>query len=121
MDFEQRAFREVRDIAVAQYDLLDEHTVRTEEQNCLFDAFIISHQGEFGTINPFRLGRTSMVYVEWNEINTGFGESAFLLRTLAGILNVKFTEQGSLFFMEENLFVASSISSYRLVVLGSTF
>ena len=92
MDFEQLAFEEVRDIALAQYDLLDEHTVKTEKQNCLSDVFKISHQGEFGIINSFRLGRTSMVHVEWNEINTGFGESAFLLQTLADILNAKFTE-----------------------------
>ena len=49
------------------------------------DAFFIWHEGPFGTINGFRLGRLPQVSraVEWSEINAAWGQAAFLLSTVA--------------------------------------
>ena len=48
-------------------------------------AFYIWHEGPFGTINNFRLGRLPRLArpVEWSEINAAWGQAAFLLATVA--------------------------------------
>ncbi|GFH19308.1 autophagy protein, partial [Haematococcus lacustris] len=47
------------------------------------DAFKIWHDGAFGTISGFRLGRTAEVVVEWDEINAAWGQAVLLLVTMA--------------------------------------
>ena len=47
--------------------------------NVLNITFHIWEQGSFGTINGFRLGRLPSMQVEWNEINTAWGQAALLL------------------------------------------
>ena len=37
IDFAQATSEEVRDIALSRYDLLNEHTAKTERQSCLSD------------------------------------------------------------------------------------
>ena len=60
--------------ASTQLDLLR----RTNVYN---DAFHIWHDGSFGTINGFRLGRTSAVPVERDEINAAWGMATRILQS----------------------------------------
>jgi len=56
----------------------------------LFNAtFNIWHSGHFATINGFRLGRLPSVPVEWSEINAAWGQTAFLLSSLAKAVGMK--------------------------------
>ena len=57
----------------------------------LNSAFHIWHNGHFGTINGFRLGRLPSVSVEWNEINAGLGQAVLLLYCLGKKCNIEFT------------------------------
>eukprot|EP01012_Entosiphon_sulcatum_P056971 TRINITY_DN8067_c0_g1_i1.p2 TRINITY_DN8067_c0_g1~~TRINITY_DN8067_c0_g1_i1.p2 ORF type:complete len:411 (+),score=97.05 TRINITY_DN8067_c0_g1_i1:3661-4893(+) len=50
--------------------------------NILNEAFPIWFDGNFGTINNFRLGKLQSVPVEWNEINAAWGHAALLLSTI---------------------------------------
>lgn len=65
------------------------------------EAFHIWHDGAFGTISGFRLGRTAATPVEWEEINAGWGQACLLLSTMAQVARVTF-------------------SSYALMPMGST-
>lgn len=56
---------------------------RLKKTNVLNSAFYIWHNGHFGTINGLRLGRLQTVQVDWTEINAAWGQTAFLLSTLA--------------------------------------
>eukprot|EP01135_Chromosphaera_perkinsii_P000943 Nk52_evm41s153 gene=Nk52_evmTU41s153 len=58
--------------------------------NIYNDAFHIWHDGNFGTINGFRLGRLPNIPVEWNEINAAWGHTCLLFFTMAHKLNFKF-------------------------------
>ena len=55
------------------------------------DAFHIWHDGAFGTISGFRLGRTASVPVDWPEINAAFGQACLLLHTLAHVARFTFS------------------------------
>ncbi|KAI8609561.1 Atg6/Beclin [Chytriomyces sp. MP71] len=63
---------------------------RLEKTNVYNDAFRIWHDGPFGTINGFRLGRLPNQPVEWNEINAALGLSLLLVDTLASKLGFVF-------------------------------
>ena len=63
---------------------------RLKKTNVLNSAFHIWHNGHFGTINGLRLGRLQTVPVEWLEINAAWGQTAFLLYTLARMVGVEF-------------------------------
>lgn len=57
----------------------------------VFDAtFHIWHDGHFGTINNFRLGRLPSVPVNWSEINAAWGQTALLLASLARKMELTF-------------------------------
>ncbi|CAN0355767.1 unnamed protein product, partial [Hapterophycus canaliculatus] len=47
----------------------------------LNDCFHIWHQGPFGTINGFRVGRLNAHMVDWQEVNAGVGQAAIVLVT----------------------------------------
>ena len=49
------------------------------------DAFYIWHEGAFGTISGFRLGRTPSQPVDWDEINAAWGQAVLLLHTFAQV------------------------------------
>ena len=51
--------------------------------NVINDAFHISHNDVYGTINGFRLGSIPTQPVEWDEINAAWGQTTLLLQTLA--------------------------------------
>ena len=72
------------DTACAQLELLRRSSVYN-------DAFFIWHDGPFGTINGFRLGRLPSVPVDWDEINAGWGQAVLLLHTMAQVWSVLFT------------------------------
>jgi len=73
--------------------------------NILNDAFYISHDGHFGTINGFRLGRMMSVPVAWEENNTALGFIALLVNTLAKVLN----------FESQNLTIVPRGSNSRVI------
>uniref|UniRef100_A0A023FZR2 Putative beclin-like protein n=2 Tax=Amblyomma TaxID=6942 RepID=A0A023FZR2_AMBPA len=57
----------------------------------VFNAtFHIWHNGHFGTINNFRLGRLPNVPVEWSEINMAWGQTVLLLYALAQKMEMTF-------------------------------
>lgn len=59
------------------------HIERLKKCNVLNDAFHIWHDGPFGTINGFRLGRLPDIPVDWGEINAALGQACLLLHVLA--------------------------------------
>lgn len=61
-----------------------------KKTNVLNSTFHIWHNGHFGTINGLRLGRLQAVPVEWMEINAAWGQTVFLLSTLARFTRVVF-------------------------------
>ena len=52
-------------------------------ENTLNIVFHIWHDGHFGTINGFRLGRPASNPISWQEISTAWGQAALLLSTIA--------------------------------------
>lgn len=60
------------------------------ETNVFNATFHIWHDGHFGTINNFRLGRLPNVPVEWSEINVAWGQTVLLLHSLAKKMNLTF-------------------------------
>jgi beclin 1 len=51
----------------------------------------IWHDGPFGTISGFRLGRTPECPVEWDEINAAWGQAVLLLHTMAQQCKLNFS------------------------------
>ena len=45
----------------------------------------LRHDGPFGTISGFRLGRTPEAPVEWDEINAAWGQAVLLLYTMSQV------------------------------------
>ncbi|XP_015919894.1 beclin-1 [Parasteatoda tepidariorum] len=79
----QRSVNNQLRYAQAQLDKLNKTNV--------FNAtFHIWHNGHFGTINNFRLGRLPTVPVEWPEINAAWGQTVLLLHSLAKKINLTF-------------------------------
>jgi len=60
------------------------------------DAFHIWHDGAFGTISGFRLGRTAQVAVEWEEVNAAWGQACLLLSTMASLARFTFASHALL-------------------------
>jgi beclin 1 len=63
---------------------------RLKKTNVFNTTFHIWHNGHFGTINNFRLGRLPNIPVEWTEINTAWGQTVLLLHSLANKMNLTF-------------------------------
>lgn len=53
-------------------------------------TFFIWYSGHFGTINSFRLGRLPSSPVDWSEINSAWGLTCLLLKSLARKINLTF-------------------------------
>ena len=83
-----------------QLDYTSSHLEKLRKANVYNDAFHIWHDGPFGTINGFRLGRLPDHPVEWTEINAAWGQAVLLLSLLADKMGYTFQQ-------------------YRLVPLGS--
>lgn len=65
---------------------------RLKRINVYDDAFHISHDGHFATINGFRLGRLQSQEIEWVEMNAGFGQVVLLLHTLSHQVGCQITK-----------------------------
>ncbi|XP_051141151.1 beclin-1-like protein [Andrographis paniculata] len=81
--FQLSLFQEEGDAILAKIEVSKAQIELLEKTNVLSDAFPIRHDGEFGTINSFRLGRLPKVQVEWDEINAAWGQACLLLHTMA--------------------------------------
>ncbi|KAG0170172.1 autophagy protein 6 [Apophysomyces sp. BC1034] len=95
-----QTFQNERDSINLKYDYDVKQYERLQKTVVYNDAFSISHDGPFGTINGFRLGRLSSHPVEWSEINAAWGQTLLLLYTVASKLKFQF-------------------QTYRLVPMGS--
>ncbi|KAF9593463.1 hypothetical protein IFM89_023280 [Coptis chinensis] len=82
--------QEERDVILAKITVSQLHLELLKRTNVLNDAFPIYHDGEFGTINNFRLGRLPKILVEWDEINAAWGQACLLLHTMAQYFRPKF-------------------------------
>ena len=68
-----------------QIDRTNAQLDRLQKANVYNDIFHIWHDGPFGTISGFRLGRTSSCPVSWDEINAAWGQAVLLLHTVAQV------------------------------------
>ena len=68
---ESHEFEERKDALLAKMNTATGQLQHLERTDVLNDVFHIWHDGHFGTINDFRLGRLPSQPVEWNEINAG--------------------------------------------------
>lgn len=75
--------QEDRDAVLAKIEVTETQLEQLKQTNVLNDAFHIWHDGDFGTINNFRLGRLPKIPVEWDEINAAWGQACLLLHTMA--------------------------------------
>lgn len=82
--------QEERDAILAKIEVSQAHLDLLKKTNVLNDAFPIGHDGEFGTINNFRLGRLPKIPVEWDEINAAWGQACLLLHTMSQYFRPKF-------------------------------
>lgn len=89
-----------RDALLNKIDRASQQLLLLKSTNVLNDTFRIWHDGPFGTISGFRLGRTPEFPVDWNEINAAWGQAVMLLHTMAQQCQLNF-------------------SSYRLLPMGS--
>ncbi|CEP18604.1 hypothetical protein [Parasitella parasitica] len=83
-------FQNERDSINLKYDHDVKEYERLQKTAVYNDAFCIFHDGPFGTINGFRLGRLSSHPVEWSEINAAWGQTLLLLYTVASKLKFQF-------------------------------
>ncbi|XP_062091415.1 beclin-1-like protein [Humulus lupulus] len=82
--------QEERDAILAKIEVSQAHLDLLKKTNVLNDAFPIGHDGEFGTINNFRLGRLPKIPVEWDEINAAWGQACLLLHTMCQYFRPRF-------------------------------
>lgn len=88
--FQLISHQEERDAILAKIEVSQAHLELLKRTNVLNDAFPICQEGEFGTINNFRLGRLPKVPVEWDEINAAWGQACLLLHTMCQYFRPKF-------------------------------
>ncbi|KAI9354105.1 autophagy protein Apg6-domain-containing protein [Zopfochytrium polystomum] len=87
---QMKALEDERDSVTLKYEYAMKQLERLEKTNVYNDTFRIWHDGPFGTINGFRLGRLPNQPVEWSEINAALGQTMLLLDTLATKLGFTF-------------------------------
>lgn len=68
----------------------DRALAKLHNVTALNDAFFIWHDGPFGTINGFRMGRLPSLEVDWTEINAAFGHAAMLVASIASRVGLTF-------------------------------
>ncbi|SCU82821.1 LADA_0C08152g1_1 [Lachancea dasiensis] len=62
---------------------------RLRKLNVFNEAFRISHDGPFGTINGLRMGGLDEIPVPWQEVNAALGQLVLLLATICTRLHFK--------------------------------
>ncbi|KAI1321211.1 autophagy protein 6 [Mortierella claussenii] len=95
-----QAFHNERDSVNLKYDYDTRQLEKLHKTNVYNDTFCIGYDGQFATINGFRLGRLPTQPVDWPEINAAWGQTLLMLHTIANKLNFTF-------------------KTYRLIPLGS--
>ena len=70
---------------------LEDDVERIKRINITNEAFHIWHEGPYGIINGFRLGRLGNE-VEWPEVNAAWGQAALLLATVANKVGFTFSK-----------------------------
>ncbi|KAK1418647.1 hypothetical protein QVD17_27792 [Tagetes erecta] len=88
--FQLMSHQEERDAILAKIEVSQAHLELLKRTNVLNDAFPIWYDGEFGTINNFRLGRLPKIPVEWDEINAAWGQACLLLHTMSQYFRPKY-------------------------------
>ncbi|XP_038875577.1 beclin-1-like protein isoform X1 [Benincasa hispida] len=88
--FQLISHQEERDAILAKIEVSQAHLELLKRTNVLNDAFPIWHDGDFGTINNFRLGRLPKIPVEWDEINAAWGQASLLLHTMCQYFRPRF-------------------------------
>lgn len=101
---EAQYYRDYSELKCQRMDLEDDHLSvenqmhfataqlnKLKQVNIFNSTFHIWHDGQFGTINGFRLGRLPNCPVEWSEINAAWGQAALLLHSMARRVNLTFT------------------------------
>lgn len=83
--------QEERDAVFAKIEVAQAQLEMLKRANVLNEAFHIWHDGDFGTINSFRLGRLPSVPVEWEEINAAWGQACLLLFSMAQYCRLHFS------------------------------
>jgi len=91
---------EDRDALLSRIESTCEMRELLRHTNVYNDTFHIWHNGPFGTINNFRLGRLPTIQVEWDEINAAWGQACLLLYAMAQVSKLTF-------------------SSFRIIPMGS--
>lgn len=84
-------FQEARETVRMKLLYTDSQLHKLMKTNVYNDTFHIWHDGHFGTINNFRLGRLPSQPVDWNEINAAWGQAALLLHRMAEKMDFKFS------------------------------
>ncbi len=100
----------IQDLIRSSAESLD----RLKRTNVFDDAFHISHDGHFATINGFRLGRLPSQPVEWAEISAALGQALLLLATMARQSDYKFQK------CVPRAFFFSKASAMRMRLLQTT-
>jgi len=90
--FELDAFNEEKHALVSKIEGASAQLELLKRTNIYNDVFHIWHDGPFGTINSFRMGRTSKIQVEWDEINAAWGQAVLLLHTMASSCEFEFSQ-----------------------------
>lgn len=80
-----------RDSLLNKIDRAGQQLLLLKSTNVLNDTFRIWHDGPFGTISGFRLGRTPEFPVEWDEINAAWGQAVLLLHTMSQQCKLNFS------------------------------
>lgn len=74
---------EEKEAIISKIEAACSHLDTLKRTNIYNDVFHIWHDGPFGTINSFRMGKTNKIQVEWDEINAAWGQAVLLLHTMA--------------------------------------
>ncbi|KAJ1973049.1 autophagy protein, partial [Dimargaris verticillata] len=83
-------FQNDRETTNLQYAHLSNQLMALQRTNVYNDTFTITYDRSFGIINGLRLGRLPSCPVEWSEINAAWGQTLFLLHTVARKLRYSF-------------------------------
>jgi len=89
--YELQIFQEQSAAVKTRLNNAEDELEKLKITNVYNDTFHIWHDGHFGTINNFRLGRLPSQPVDWNEINAAWGQATLLLQTIAKKLNFTFS------------------------------
>eukprot|EP00038_Savillea_parva_P026186 m.52091 g.52091 ORF g.52091 m.52091 type:complete len:439 (-) comp7350_c0_seq3:3177-4493(-) len=101
-----------------QYRLACRQLEKLKKTNVFNDVFHIWHDGHFGTINNFRLGRLPTVPVGWDEINAAWGQTVLLLHTMALRLGVRFVRYRLVPYGSQSKLVSLDDQSKELPLYG---